>query len=156
MKYLALLIIPAKMSNRFFRYAPLFFWIILIFVLSSNLGSMSNTSKFILPFLKFLFPEVPEEVLKVYHGYIRKTAHVTEYAILAWLAARAFISSSVYLLNRAYILSSFLLVLTVASLDEFQQSFLASRTASPKDVMLDVFGGILSLVIFYLVYQKRS
>jgi VanZ family protein len=46
--------------------------------------------------------------------------------------------------------------LTVASLDEFQQSFLASRTASPKDVMLDVLGGILSLVIFYLVYQKQS
>ncbi len=145
-----------KWRNRFFRYAPLFFWIILIFVLSSNLGSMSNTSRFILPLLKFLFPEAPEEVLKVYHGYIRKTAHVTEYAILAWLAARAFISSSVYLLSKAYITLSFLLVLAVASLDEFQQSFLTSRTASPRDVMLDVLGGTLSLVIFYLAYQKRS
>ncbi|GIU81826.1 MAG: VanZ family protein [Acidobacteria bacterium] len=138
-----------KWRSRFLRYAPLILWIGVIFLLSSNVGSMNNTSRFIRPLLRFLFPDAPEELLQIYHGYIRKLAHVTEYAILAFFASRAFFSSSVNTIAKNWFVFSFALVVAVACLDEFNQSFLSSRTASPFDVMLDCFGGLVMILLFF-------
>lgn len=136
--------------RRVLYYAPLFLWIGVIFFLSSKPGAMSNTSIFIRPILLFLFPDAAEETLLIYHGYIRKLAHFTEYAVLAFLAFRAFSSSSIYFLQKRPFFISLILVILVASLDEFNQSFLASRTASIRDVLLDITGGLTVLLIFYL------
>ena len=76
-------------------YAPLFLWSCVIFYLSSNGGSLAETSRFIGPFLQFLFSSADEFLIRTVHGVIRKAAHVTEYAILASLASRAFLKSSI-------------------------------------------------------------
>ncbi len=139
----------SKWRERIIRYAPLILWIGLIMFLSSGQGSMPNTSRFIRPLLEFLFPDAPEEILIVYHGYIRKLAHVAEYAILAFWAARAFVSSNKNFLRRLWFACSFILVLAVASIDETNQSFLNSRTGSIYDVLIDVSGGTAMILIFY-------
>jgi len=136
--------------GRIVRYAPLIFWIGLILFLSTGQASMSNTSRVIRPLLEFLFPNAPEEILIVYHGYIRKLAHVAEYAMLAFWAARAFINSNQNFLRRSWFVGSFILVLAVASIDETNQSFLASRTGSIYDVLFDAAGGTAMILIFYL------
>ena len=112
---------------------------------------MSNTSRFIRPFLEFLFPNSPEETLNIYHGYIRKIAHVTEYAMLAFWASRAFSSSTVKILRRFWYVFAFVLVALVASIDETNQSYIASRTGSIYDVWRDISGGAIMILIFYLV-----
>lgn len=144
--------------ERFFRYAPLILWIGVIFFLSSGQGAMSNTSRFIRPILEFLFPNSPEEVINLYHGYIRKLAHFTEYAVLAFFSYRTFYSSAQHFLRKFWFPLSFLLVFTVASLDEFNQSFLNSRTSSFRDVLLDTFGGfaMLTILLFYKTWRKNS
>ncbi len=76
--------------ERLWLYAPLFLWIGVIFYLSSSQGAMSNTSRFIRPFLEWMFPFATEETLQIYHGYIRKFAHFFEYAMLGFFASRAF------------------------------------------------------------------
>lgn len=139
--------------GRFLRYAPLILWIGAVFTLSSNVGSMSNTSLFMRPILKFLFPDAPEEVLLVYHGYVRKLAHFTEYAILAFWASRAFVSSSVNFLQKYWYAAAFLLILLVAAADETNQSFLSSRTSSPFDALIDCLGG-LTMILFFAGYKK--
>src|SRR4051794_2308365 len=97
-----------------------------IFFLSSEQGSMAQTSRFIGPLLHFLFPTTAEETIELYHFYIRKAAHVTEYGILALLAWRAF--SFRANISRVYRwLLPVGLVLLIASLDEFNQSFEPSR-----------------------------
>src|SRR5438445_10985983 len=122
-------------------YAPLILWIGVIFFLSSNSGSMTETSRIIEPILKFLFPAAPEQTIQIYHGYIRKSAHFTEYAVLGFIALRAFSRSSVRgLLKLRYILP-IVLVAAIACMDEFNQSFEASRTGSGWDVLLDISGG---------------
>jgi VanZ family protein len=141
--------------GRFWRYAPLIFWIIIIFVASSNTGSMSNTSRIIQPLLEFLFPNISEIQLTAIHGYTRKAAHLTFYFILGALAARAFSSSLKDLLRRNWLAVSFALVVAVASLDEINQSFLASRTGSIRDVLIDVCGGSIAFLIWFLM-AKRS
>ena len=129
------------------RYAPLVLWIGVIMFLSSGQASMSNTSRFIRPLLEFLFPNAPEEILTVYHGYVRKLAHLTVYAILAFWAARAFFSSTKNLLRRFWFWLALVLVCLVASIDETNQSFLDSRTGSVSDVLLDAAGGLLMIIV---------
>ncbi|MBK7391873.1 MAG: VanZ family protein [Chloracidobacterium sp.] len=134
------------------QYAPVVFWIAVIFYLSSDQGSMSQTSRFIRPLLEFLFPAASEQTLLIYHGYIRKAAHFTEYAVLAFLAVRALsIPATVRLHKWRYILP-LLLVISIAAIDEFHQSFEISRTGSIFDVMLDISGG-LAMVIFLWIFN---
>lgn len=139
---------PKKWRVRFLRYAPLLFWIAVILYLSTDNGSIEETSRFIRPLLHFLFPAAPEETLVIYHGYIRKAAHLTEYAILAGLAYRVF-STTVTRLAYTYLLP-IVLVLIVASIDELNQSFISSRTGALADVGLDTLGGILGVSLVWL------
>ena len=48
-----------------------------------------------------------------------------------------------------------LLVISLASADELNQSFQASRTSSGWDVLLDIFGGISALAAFKL-FRRRA
>ncbi|MDQ3714392.1 MAG: VanZ family protein [Acidobacteriota bacterium] len=143
-----------KWRERIIRYAPLVLWIGVILFLSTSQASMSNTSRFIRPLLEFLFPNAAEETLIIYHGYIRKLAHLTEYAILAFWAFWAFSNSNLKKLRRFWFVFAFLLVLLIASIDETNQSYLASRTGSIYDVLLDVSGGLIML-IFLILYRFR-
>jgi VanZ family protein len=43
--------------------------------------------------------------------------------------------------------------LLIASLDEFHQSFLPTRTSSPFDVVLDLCGAITAQLLLLLVIQ---
>ncbi len=112
---------------------------------------MSHTSRFIRPLLEFLFPAAPEQTLLTYHGYIRKAAHFTEYAILAFLAVRALSIPATVRLHRWRYLLPLLLVVAVAAIDEFHQSFEISRTGSILDVMLDISGGVTMIIFLWIV-----
>jgi VanZ family protein len=143
-----------KRRERFFRYAPLILWISVVLFASTTTGSMSNTSLIIRPILIFLFPNAPEEIINLYHNFIRKTAHFTEYAGLAFFAARAFSTSSVKSLQRYWFVFAFISVFLIASIDETNQSFNPTRTGSIYDVLLDCSSGLTMIVIFYLVKKN--
>lgn len=114
---------------------------------------MSNTSRFVRPLLEFLFPNASEATLIIYHGYIRKFAHFAEYAILAFFASRTFWLSSKGFFERYWYLFAFIVVLSVASIDEINQSFNPARTGSVYDVLLDCFGG-LCMILFILAIKR--
>lgn len=145
-----------KRRGRVFRYAPLILWAGVVLYASTGAASMSETSRFVRPLLNFLFPSAPEETLQMYHGLIRKAAHLTEYAILAFFAARAFVDSSVNLLRDYWFAFAFLVVLLVACIDEFNQSFNAMRTGSAYDVALDCAGGALMILIFSSAKYRKA
>jgi VanZ family protein len=124
-----------------FRYGPLVLWIALIFFFSSTAASASQTSRIIGPILHFLFPSTPEETIQQYHFFIRKCAHFTEYALLAFWAIWALTRSSHRSLKKYRFFIAVVIVLFIASIDEFNQSFEPSRTSSVWDVGLDLIGG---------------
>lgn len=145
--------------GRFIRYAPLILWIGIVLFASTGSASMSQTSRFIRPLFEFLFPNTPEETLVIYHAFIRKCAHLTEYAILAFWALRAFSGPAADFLKKNRYICAILLVALVAAIDETNQSFNPARTGSPWDVLLDVTGGaaMISAIGFYrLVTRNRS
>ena len=144
--------------GRIFRYAPLFLWIGVVLFASTSQGAMQNTSRFILPLLKLFLPNASEETLTIYHGYIRKFAHLTEYAILAFWSSRAFRTSSIKFWQKFWFVFSLALVFAVASIDEYNQSFNSLRTSSVYDVLLDFAGGSLMIIFFAFykdVYKKN-
>lgn len=137
-------------------YAPLFLWLGVIFFLSSGSGSSAETSRIIGPLIAFFFPAADEGTIQLIHAAIRKAAHVTEYAILASLASRAFMRSSASWLRKYWGLWAILLVALTASIDEFNQSFNVMRTASPLDTLLDISGGLLAIVLIRLFVNRKK
>lgn len=137
--------------GRFIRYAPLIFWIGVIFFLSSNLGASSNTSRFIRPLLIWLFPDITEPSLWLAHHYVRKAAHFTAYGILGLLSLRAFTYSTPDRVKEWRFPFALLLVALVAMADEINQSFISSRTGAAGDVLLDISGGLFALLSFYVL-----
>src|SRR2546430_10332369 len=142
-------------SSRFWRYAPLVLWAVLIFIGSGNVLSASHTS-ILLSAVRWLFPNVRDESLAVFHLLVRKAGHLTEYAILATLAARAFRTSSHDLLRRHWFWVSLLLAIAYALTDEFHQSFVPSRTASIYDSLIDSIGALIGLMIIWLRGRKSE
>lgn len=142
-----------RLRGRFFRYAPLVLWIGVVLFASTSAGAMSNTSLIIRPLLHFLFPSTSEETITVYHGFIRKLAHLTEYSILAFWASRAFWNSAKIVLVKYWYVFALLTVIFIASVDEYNQSFDALRTGSIYDVLLDTAGGLAMIGILFF-YKK--
>ncbi len=144
------------MSNRFSRYAPLIVWAALIFIGSSDLLSASHTGNFIVRPLHWLLPHANETTLATVHFILRKLGHFTEYAILAFLAARAFRTSSYHVLRDGWFWISLLLVIVYSLSDEYHQLFVPTRTASIYDSLIDSFGGLTMLALIAWRHGVRS
>jgi VanZ family protein len=134
--------------RRFWRYGPLVLWLLFISFASTNQFSASNTSEILRPLLLWFFPNLSESRLAAVHFLTRKAGHFTEYAVLAFLTRRAFITSSHAFLRRNWFNLGLLLVVIYGLLDEFHQSFVPSRTASVYDSVIDIAGGLTVLLIF--------
>lgn len=146
---------PRGWGSRLWRYGPLVFWMGFIFFASTGNFSAPNTSRIIGPLLKWLFPAITAEELERVHFLIRKTAHFSEYALFALLAARAFSTSSQDFFRRRWALSAFALVAIYALLDEYHQSFVSTRTGTIYDSLLDMSGGACALVVLVAVGRWR-
>lgn len=142
--------------GRVWRYGPLVIWAALIFLGSSNVLSGSNTSMFIVRPLHWMFPQASDVTLETLHLLLRKAGHFTEYAILAFFAARAFRTSSSELLRQRWFLISLVLVILYALSDEFHQSFVPSRGASIFDSMIDSVGGLAALIVVAIRVRRPS
>src|SRR5213082_3317733 len=77
-------------ARRFVRYwMPAIVWMAVIFLGSTDMLSAAHTSRFLVPFLRWLDPQISLAALNAIQFGIRKLAHLTEYAILAALLWRA-------------------------------------------------------------------
>jgi hypothetical protein len=120
-------------------------WLIVIAIESSALLSAHNTSRILYPILHFLFGlDWPR--FHQWHFYIRKGGHVVGYAILSILLFRAWRASLPAVRNARWTWKwttmAIVGTIVVASLDEWHQSFLPSRTGKWQDVVLDTCAGI--------------
>jgi VanZ family protein len=120
-------------------------WIFAIFVFSTDSFSSGETSRIIVPALKFLFPSLSPEQLQMAHLICRKAGHVLEYLVLGVLAWRATSTTPFTGIKPEWLTAG--LVLAVALSDEFHQSFVPSRTSALGDVGYDFFGGLLGLAL---------
>ena len=86
----------------------------------------------------------------------RKCAHVTEYAVLALLLWRALRSIPTLRPKTLMLFGAVLLgCALLAASDEFHQTFVKSRTPSGRDVLLDVGGALLGLLLGASFARRR-
>jgi VanZ family protein len=142
-------------ARLFSRYAPLVAWLVFISYASSDSFNAGNTSRIIGPLVLWLFPNTSAETLLAIHMTVRKAAHFTEYAILAFLAARAFRTSPRPALANRWFLASLALVVAYAFLDEYHQRFVPSRTGSIYDSLIDISGGLTALLLIRYRHNAR-
>ncbi|MEY2487700.1 MAG: hypothetical protein QOH39_3348 [Verrucomicrobiota bacterium] len=139
------------------RWMPVVAWMLLIFAGSSDVLSAEHTSRFLIPFLRWLDPTISYNAIVAIHFMLRKLGHFCEYAVLAALLWRALRGTFSELSNRLVSTGTFLIAAAFAVSDEFHQSFVPSRTSSAHDVMVDCFGVVAAILICELLspfYRK--
>lgn len=130
-------------------WVPVIAWVLLIFVMSGDLMSAEHTSRFFVPFLRWIAPRISAESIASLQFAVRKAAHLAEYAVLALLLCRALSRGTNLKWSLAIVsVCAGIACVLVATGDEFRQSFVASRGASPWDGMIDGAGAILGLLIY--------
>jgi len=115
---------------------PTVLWLSAIFVLSTSFFSSANTSKVIVPILRFFLPDASLATIVLIHHLIRKVAHFTNYGILFWFLIHG------PMIGRPYI--ALALCVCYAFLDEGHQVFVPGRTPSLYDVAVDSSGALFS------------
>jgi len=124
---------------------------------STDFLSASHTSRILYPILHFLF-NMDLAHFKIVHHYIRKTGHFTGYFILSVLLFRAWKATlrlpAVWAMRWAAI--AFFMSALVASLDEWHQTFLPSRTGTLHDVLLDSTGALIAQIVIFIYWRRAS
>lgn len=128
-------------------------WLIVIAIESTAWLSAHNTSRILYPLLHFLFG-LDWGRFEQWHFFIRKGGHVFGYGLLSFLLFRAWretlpaMSGARWTFRWANL--AVLGTALVASLDEWHQSYIPSRTGSPRDVLLDTCAGIGAQILLLL------
>ena len=131
----------------------------LIFSGSSDARSYEHSSRLVEPILRWLFPHMPQGQIEAIHHFIRKCAHLTEYAVLAlllWRALRKPVKNDSRPWNWPEARLALLLVMFYAATDEFHQSFVPTRTPLVTDVLIDTTGGAAGLFALWICGRWRK
>jgi VanZ family protein len=146
------------MGGRFLKYwVPLLLWMALIFVASTKAGGPGISSYFLHLVLRWLDPGINAEHFEVVHIGVRKTAHLTEYAGLGYLALRTARAEIPQAESRPAIAfgAALLFCAFYASTDEFHQSFVPTRHPAATDVMIDTAGAAIGLSLTLGIERLR-
>ena len=121
--------------------------------------SFQHSSRIIEPLVHWLLPQLSDEAVHALVVFVRKCAHLTEYAVLALLLWRALRKPSAQ--GRApwrWSVAGLALALAAlyAASDEIHQAFVPSREASVLDVLLDTTGAAIGLVCLWGIGRLRK
>src|SRR5260370_29835727 len=107
--------------------------------------SAEHTSRFLVPFLRWIDPQISFATLNAIQLGIRKLGHLTEYAILAMLLWRALPTGTRWQMKMSILfLVAALTTELFAANDGFPQWLLPSPAAPPADAMIDISVPLIS------------
>jgi VanZ family protein len=148
--------------QRVLDWLPAALSVLMIALESTATFSASNTSQWLYPLWVRLFgPISPAHWAEVHH-LIRKTGHFVGYGLVSvaffysWRQTLHRMAVKHWTLWRRASVLAVLCTLLIASLDEYHQSFLPSRTSSPRDVLIDLCGAIAFQLVLLLAIQLFS
>ncbi len=137
---------------------PATIWIGLISFESTDYMSAQNTGSLLYDLLTRLFGPINLYDFLYWHHYLRKAGHVVGYGMLGLLLLRAFRMTFANRPEWIKLLPVFAWLGTalVATMDEWHQSYIPSRTGSVSDVLLDSAAGLLALVLAYIALGRPA
>ena len=133
----------------------------LIAIESTPWLSFQNTGHLLYQVVSSLLGSVTPSDVSVVNAAMREVGHVTGYGVLSWLLFRAWRATFRSPRGPAWAISwsaaALVMSAAVASLDEWHQTFLASRTGSIHDVYLDSAAALAAqLLVFAFLKGSRS
>jgi len=137
---------------------PTLIWLCVLASFSTDTFSAGHTGIVLWRIVGFIYPGITAEQFEVLHYLVRKSAHFMSYGFLSLLA---FFSWRATLpapgrWNARWMWLALLLTLLAGSMDETHQIFVYSRTASVRDVLLDVTGGIFFQLAIWLWLRRKK
>jgi VanZ family protein len=121
-----------------------------MFFMSGNTGSAENTSPLVHNLIRKFFPWLASQMTPAWLDRVdfdlRKTAHVSEYAILTVLAFRA-VTRGTKKFSSGFVVWPFVIGVGWAISDEYHQSFVPSRWGAASDVFFDTVGVVVGLLL---------
>jgi len=140
------------MTKRITYWIPAICVAVLISVFSTHYFSSAETARFLIPFLRKLFPAASLHTLSRIHTVIRKLAHITEFGALSTAVFHG-VRGERYGWRFQWALITLIIAVSYAGLDEWHQSFVPMREARFRDVMIDSIGALLAQVLVW-IYAK--
>jgi VanZ family protein len=149
---------------RILDWLPAMLSVVMIALESTATMSAANTSHWLYPFWVKFFGPLSDARWSQVHHLIRKTGHFVGYGVVSLAFFYSWRQTLYHMAVRGWSLfrrASVLAVVStvvIASLDEFHQSFLPSRTSSVFDVGIDFCGAVvfqLLLALMFLWVSRR-
>ncbi len=137
-------------------WLPVLVWVLVIFSASADSASGQHSSRIIGPIIRWFYPPISPQALENAIYLVRKTAHLTEYAVLAILLWRALRKPPPFTWSWHTALAALVLAALYALTDELHQSLVPNREASAFDVVLDTCGAALGLALVWLILKVKG
>jgi len=139
-------------NNKFINVILLFLWMTFIFMMSHcNAEVSSSQSSTIVGLINNITNTSNPDILTT---LVRKSAHFFEYLILGILTINV-IKDYVNIKNyKKLILFSIIICIIYAFSDEVHQIYVPGRDGNVVDCLIDSFGSLSGILIYYLFYKK--
>src|SRR5436853_3466053 len=145
------------LSTRILKYwLPVMAMLGAMYYFSTDVFSGENTRSIVDIVLTHLIRQPSSRLIARANYFVRKSAHFTEYAVLAALLFRAFRADSEFRWRARWFVYSIAIVVSWSLLDEFHQTFTRKRGGSIYDSMLDISGGLFALLIVWLLSSRKG
>jgi len=146
------------MRQRLFYWFAVILWMIVIYSMSTNIGSSENSQSLLSVILHIFHLNISSDQFDQTHFLMRKTGHLSEYAVLGILLWLALSSNDGVLTNKRLKTACITILLSAlyASTDEFHQIFVPNRTACVQDVFIDTCGAMLGVVIVWIFWSFQK
>jgi len=131
---------------------PALLWAGVIFSMSTDTFSAEHTGSVLEPILRWIVRSLTEEQFDAIHYFLRKSAHFTEYFVFCLLLYRG-VRRGRPGWRWMWGLVALFCAAGYSVLDEIHQAFVASRTASAYDSLLDSTGAFVAFVVIWLWFR---
>jgi VanZ family protein len=131
----------------------------LMYFASTDALSGENTRSIIEHILLWFTPNANPHTIRKLNFIVRKAAHFTEYALLAWLIFRALRGASRERWRLQWAVLTVSIIISWSLVDEWHQTFTRTRGGSVYDSLLDSTGGlfvIALITIFHWIKKSDS
>ncbi len=135
-------------------WAPAILWASLIWGFSTQSFSAENTASAIEQILRWIHPSVTRNTIGLLNYAARKSAHFIEFLVFCLLLFRGLRGEGKGW-RWTWALGAFAAAAGYAALDEIHQSFVAGRTASPYDSLLDSTGALMAMIACWLWSRRK-
>jgi VanZ family protein len=141
------------------QWIPALIWITIITFESTDLFSAEHTGSALYSVVTQVFGPVNPLTFDIWHHYLRKVGHFVGFFILSYLlfcAWRATLPArGLGLWSLPWARVSFLMSVMIATLDEWHQTTIPSRTGNFHDVILDSSAALAAQFCLWVVFRKK-